>query len=539
MDSKGRILNNLENYVTYLNTSDYTKGKLKYNQFLERKEFDNEEYTDFTESNIMLDMSRVLGFDPSNTKLTTAINNVFDNNKYNPTVDYINSLEWDGKKRIETLFIDWLGAADTKLNREMTRKWMIAAIKRVLEPGCKFDNMIVLKGPQGCGKSLICERLSHGFYNEHINIEDPKCYVETISRSWIACFDELSGISRKELADIKSFLSKSEDTVRLAYARNPQTYKRHCIFIGSTNEDNFLRDFNASIERRFWVIECTRDNTNNIVGANFTEDIKAQAKFTGETEETVDLDLKYSSLSICASQTKTNNFKMFIIKRPLKGLKRIDFTASVNGVNYPVHFSFAGSTSPFNRPLKRMSYMCEGLNIRYNEIGGKAFFTFRKATVFNKLHSLARNIRFAPKIGYRNTLTRLQAPKYKKEHKIWLYCDSSKTVKDNAYYQFLHDVKKKDGIERYYIYNSQTDIKGWFDSSLKKYLLPYGSLKHRLHCLCADKVLTSFYGLRDILPYPYGAMKYFFDLVITQSQASSHTSTLYLIHSICSFLNKF
>jgi predicted P-loop ATPase len=136
--------------------------------------------------------------------------------------------------------------------------------------------MIVLKGPQGCGKSTICERLSHGFYNEHINIEDPKYYVETLNRSWIVAFDELAGISRKDLSDIKSFLSKSSETVRLAYAHNPETYKRHCIFIGSTNEDNFLRDYTASIERRFWVIECTRDNTNNIVGSGFTEEIVDQ-----------------------------------------------------------------------------------------------------------------------------------------------------------------------------------------------------------------------------------------------------------------------
>jgi len=97
--------------------------------------------------------------------------------------------------------------------------------------------------------------------------------VETLNRSWIVAFDELSGITRKDLADIKSFLSKSSETVRLAYARNPETYKRHCIFIGSTNEDNFLRDYTASMERRFWVIECTRDNRNNIVGEGFTSEV--------------------------------------------------------------------------------------------------------------------------------------------------------------------------------------------------------------------------------------------------------------------------
>lgn len=314
VDKKGNILNNLSNYVAFLNNSEFTKGKIKYNQFLERKEFDGEEYTDFVESNIMLRMHQELGFDPSNSKLTTAINNVFSQNQYNPTVDYLNSLEWDGTPRIETLFIDWLGANDTKLVREMSRKWMIAAVKRVFEPGCKFDNMIVLKGPQGCGKSSICERLAHGFYNEHINIEDPKYYVETLNRSWIACFDELSGISRKDLADIKSFLSKSEETVRLAYAHNPQTYKRHCIFIGSTNEDNFLRDFTASVERRFWVIECTRDNTNNIVGSGFTEEIVnqcwAEAKTYYMEDKTQFLDLSGDSiqdLMVEQEKYKTSN----------------------------------------------------------------------------------------------------------------------------------------------------------------------------------------------------------------------------------------
>lgn len=246
--------------------------------------------------------------------------------------------------------------------------------------------------------------------------------------------------------------------------------------------------------------------------ANFTDNIRAFVKYVGEETEEQELELKYSSLSICASQTQTNNFKMFTIKRPLGDLKRIEFTAFINGKQYPVHFSYAPN-SVFCRQLKRESYICEDLNIKYCEKRGKTYFTFNKANAFNYLKSFLRNIRFAKKIGFRNTYTRLEALKYKKEHKIWLYCDSSKTVKDNAYYQFLHDIEKKDGIERYYIYNPETDISGWFDDSLKPYLVPYGSVKHRLYALSADKFLTSFYGMRDMLAYPYGAMKYFYDLV--------------------------
>ena len=77
----------------------------------------------------------------------------------------------------------------------------------------------------------------------------------------------------------------------------------------------------------------------------------------------------------------------------------------------------------------------------------------------------------------------------------------------------MHDIKKDDGVLRYYVYNPEADIDGWFDDSVKANLLPYGSFNHRLYALSADKIITSFYGLRDILSYPYGAMKYFADLM--------------------------
>lgn len=300
VNSRGNIANNIENYITFLNNNPLTKSRIKYNSFLERKEYDNEEYTDFIESKIKRALSSELCLTVTKSIFDDAMNNVFLENQYNPTLDYLNSLTWDGKERIETMFIDWLGAKDTPLTREMTKKWLIAAVKRIFEPGCKFDNMIVLKGPQGGGKSTICYRLAHGFYNEHINIDEPKNYVEIISRSWIVCFDELAGISRKDLSAIKSFLSKQSETVRLAFMHNPQTYKRHCIFIGSTNEENFLRDYTASIERRFWVIECTFDNTKNIVGEKFTEDVVnqiwAEAVFNYRNNKDIFLDLSSDAI---------------------------------------------------------------------------------------------------------------------------------------------------------------------------------------------------------------------------------------------------
>ena len=254
------------------------------------------------------------------------------------------------------------------------------------------------------------------------------------------------------------------------------------------------------------VIKC--------LAANFTDNIKAFASFAdqnGNTKET-ELKLKYSSLSLCASKTLTSNFKMFVIKCPVSDLSKIDISAEVEGRKYPVRVVYA-PTSPFNKDLKRNSYICEGINIKCSCKKGTACFSFKKAGILSKARVFLKNIRFSHKIGYRNTLTRLYSPIYRKKHRIWFYIDSAKTVKDNAYYQFIHDIKKTDGIERYYIYNPDADISGWFDASMNEHLIPYGSLKHRLYALSAEKCITSFYGLRDMLSYPYGAMKYFYDLV--------------------------
>lgn len=245
------------------------------------------------------------------------------------------------------------------------------------------------------------------------------------------------------------------------------------------------------------------------IAFNFTDDIKvtAEYKLKDGSRKTEELELKESSLGIFASQTRTNKFKMFVIKRPIEDLRDIVFTAVLDGKKYDVNFTFP-QTCPFNKAAKRKAYICEDRFIKCK----KDRIKFRKANIFHIIAYIIRTILLAPKIGYRNAMTKLAAPGIKKKRRIWLYCDSSKTVKDNAYYQFIHDCKKNDGIERYYVYNKDADITGWFDGSQKEKLIEYGSVKHRLYALSADKILTSFYGLQDFLCYPAGAFKYFSDL---------------------------
>lgn len=269
-----------------------------------------------------------------------------------------------------------------------------------------------------------------------------------------------------------------------------------------------------------------RNNRLTIVGAvkciatNFTDDLKAEVTYKSKSGEvTKELELRESSLSRLSSETKTNRFKLFIIKRPIDDLKKLEFTVSLMGKSYPICITYAPSC-PFNRRQLRFSYLCEGMRISCK----KNAVSFKKANPLRFIPATVRNVVIAPKIGYRNTLTRFAAPFYKKKHRIWLYCDSSKTVMDNAYYQFLHDIKKDDGVERYYVYNTEADIDGWFTEDMKAHLVPYGSLQHRLYGLCAEKILTSFYGMRDILSYPYGAFAYFSDI--------ANFDVIYLQHGV-------
>ena len=258
IDKKGNCTNTIGNYIAYLTHSTKYKDKFKYNDFTKQKEFDGREFNDFDLNILYNDIERDLGL-TSHQKVDSSLMEVFNVNKYNPIIDYLNNVEWDGQKRVERLFIDLLEADDTELNRYMTKIWFVAAVKRIFEPGCKFDNMIVLQGEQGIGKSSICDLISLKYSNNvSLNEIGSKDLINKLNRTWIAVVDELDSFNKKEMSNIKTFISNTKDTARLAFGKYAETYSRHCVFIGSTNDSTFLRDNTSLVERRFWVIKCNK-----------------------------------------------------------------------------------------------------------------------------------------------------------------------------------------------------------------------------------------------------------------------------------------
>lgn len=194
----------------------------------------------------------------SSSTIKNAFTEVCHMNKFHPIIDYLEAQEWDGEKRLDRLFIDYLGAEDSAYVREVTRKMLVAAVKRLYEPGCKFDYMLVLVGPQGCGKSTIIQMLAQQWFSDSLKTFDTKEAGEHLQSAWIFEFGELAAMSKAEVDEIKQFITKRSDKYRVAYDRVVTDFPRKCVFFGTTNNWDFLKDPTGN--RRFWPV--TVDPTN-------------------------------------------------------------------------------------------------------------------------------------------------------------------------------------------------------------------------------------------------------------------------------------
>lgn len=258
-----------ENYETFLEESGYF-NKLRYDEFSGHIYYGDALMEDRYEAEIISKFSTVTQCQLENrAKIKDAIMCCAYKNSFNQLRDYLDVLEQEYIKyasehleeekklqRCYTLFEKFLGVKKSRLYRTMLYKWLISAVKRVYEPGCQVDNVIILVGDQGCGKSSLCSFLGMDWYVTDVPVDDVKEAALKMSTKWIVNMDEMAGLSKKESAQVKSFISLREDTFRIPYAHYDKTVKRHVVFIGTTNEDTFLRDSTAVTERRYWVIKC-------------------------------------------------------------------------------------------------------------------------------------------------------------------------------------------------------------------------------------------------------------------------------------------
>ena len=194
-------------------------------------------------------------FDPTDRHARDAAIQICLERQFNPVVDYLAALQWDGKPRIGRWTVDYLGAKDTPLNREFGRLMLIAACRRARAPGTKFDQIVVLEGKEGTGKSSAVKILAseENFSDQHILGASDKEQQEAFTGVWLHEIAELAGMKRTDVERIKQFASRTEDRARPAYGRLRVDMKRRGIFIATTNEDIYLKSETGN--RRFWPIE--------------------------------------------------------------------------------------------------------------------------------------------------------------------------------------------------------------------------------------------------------------------------------------------
>ena len=263
-DKKGSLINNLHN-IGLIMTHDPYMRSIVFNQLADGMEVKGPVPWDHSETNFWReadDAQLVFYVDQnygtfSRANYDTAVSKCVDDRKYHPIKDYFGTLPpWDKVPRVDTLLIDYLGAADNPYVRAVTRKTLCAAVTRVYHPGTKFDNMLVLNGPQGIGKSTLISRLAMEWFSDSLSLadmNDGKTAPEKLQGYWIHEIGEMAGMKKADIDKVKSFISRQDDKSRAAFGRRVTSHPRQCIFFGTTNAENgFLRDVTGN--RRYWVV---------------------------------------------------------------------------------------------------------------------------------------------------------------------------------------------------------------------------------------------------------------------------------------------
>ena len=279
-DGNGRIEKTISNVTMVLEHDPLLKGKIVTDEFAscgmvlgampwdQRPE--KRRWTDVDYAGFYRYMETFYGIS-GREKLDAGLLIVSSQNRINDVKEYLTGLKWDGVKRLDTLLTDYLGADDNLYTRSVIRKSLCAAVARAVAGGVKYDYMPIFTGPQGIGKSTFLATLGRDWFSDSLTSFEGKDAAEMIQGTWLNEIGELTAMTKQETSAVKQFLSKTHDIYRAAYGRQTNRYPRRCVFFGTSNDSEFLKD--ATGNRRFWPVDVGLHKAKKSIWVDLPEEV--------------------------------------------------------------------------------------------------------------------------------------------------------------------------------------------------------------------------------------------------------------------------
>lgn len=249
---RGRPMSTHGNLCTIFRRSPDWAGRFAFSEMSQSPLLDGRPMVDGDIGRIREQLERGLRMTPGEALVRGAVLTVAEERQVHPVRDMLHLLRWDGVARLDRVATDILGAVDPAAAK-LVRKWFLSLVARGLRPGCKVDTALVLVGTQGARKSSFFAEIAREFFTDsHVDLSSKDVFLQ-LADAWIMELAEIDGItSRREVEEIKAFLSSKVDRFRPPYARSVVKSPRHCVVVGTTNRTTFLEDDTGS--RRFWCV---------------------------------------------------------------------------------------------------------------------------------------------------------------------------------------------------------------------------------------------------------------------------------------------